>query len=142
VAGRQRTRSGQAPRFRVSGRIALDLRTGLNWMPAVQTPTATVAWEEALHAVAALNRDDWEGGHLNWRLPNVRELESLVDLKSHSPALPTDWPVETDMEGYWTATTSVYEPRYAWVVYMRDGAVGVGFKSKPEFGVWAVASDG
>jgi hypothetical protein len=142
VAGRRHPRSGQEARFHAWGRIVLDRRTGLNWMPAVQTPAAAVAWEEALHAAAALNRDDWEGGHLHWRLPNVRELESLVDLQRHSPALPIGWPAETGTEGYWTSTTSVYESRYAWVVYMRDGAVGVGFKSNPEFGVWAVATSG
>ena len=79
-------------------------------------------------------------GFDDWRLPNIRERESLVEIKSHSPALPQGHPFHSIQEGYWSSTTSAYEPRYAWVLYLRYGAVGVGFKSKPDFFVWAVRS--
>lgn len=47
-------------------------------------------------------------------------------------------PIEADSRKertsyYWSSTTSMYESRYAWVLYMRDGAVGVGFKPLSEF---------
>ena len=61
-------------------------------------------------------------------------------MNSHSPALPPDHPFDGVADGYWSSTTSVYEPRYAWVFYTRDGAVGVGFKAKPDFQAWAVRS--
>jgi hypothetical protein len=32
----------------------------------------------------------------------------------------------------------MYEPRYAWVLYGIDGAIGVGFKGQAEFHVLAV----
>jgi hypothetical protein len=69
---------------------------------------------------------------------NIRELESLVDLNCHSPALESDHPFEHTAEGYWSATTSIYETRYAWVLYPRDGAVGVGYKPLREFCASAV----
>jgi hypothetical protein len=75
----------------------------------------------------------------DWRLPNVRELESLIDLDCHSPALSDGHPFAKVPEGCWSSTTSVYEPRYAWVVYWRDGAVGVGFKEQPTFHAWPVS---
>jgi hypothetical protein len=42
---------------------------------------------------------------------------------------------------YWSSTTSMYETRYAWALYMRDGAVGVGFKSLSEFYLWPVRNN-
>ena len=65
-----------------------------------------------------------------------------MDLTRHSPALPAGHPWEDVQEGYWSSTTSRYEPRYAWVLYTRDGAVGVGFKPEATFGAWAVAGHG
>jgi hypothetical protein len=84
-----------------------------------------------------MNRRRW-GGFADWRLPGVRELESLVDEKAHSPALPAGHPFSDPPQGCWTSTTSIYEASYAWVVYFREGAVGVGFKRKADFGLWPV----
>jgi hypothetical protein len=47
--------------------------------------------------------------------------------------MPSNHPFARTAEGYWSSTTSVYEPSYAWVLYSLDGAVGVGYKAKPDF---------
>lgn len=73
-------------------------------------------------------------------VPNIRELESLVVLDQHSPALPESHPFQNVGQGYWSSTTSVYDTSYAWVLYSDDGKVGVGFKKKADFGVWPVRS--
>jgi hypothetical protein len=79
-------------------------------------------------------------GCSDWRVPNIRELESLVDLKAHSPALPQNASFLNVRSGYWSSTTSVYEPRYAWTLYSRDGIIGVGYKPKADFYLWPVRS--
>jgi hypothetical protein len=56
-----------------------------------------------------------------------------VDVRHHSPAILRDLARFKIKSGYWSSTTSVYDPRYAWVLYTRDGEVGVGFKRNPEF---------
>jgi len=66
-------------------------------------------------------------GYDNWCLPNIREPESLIALDQHSLALPESHPFQYVSEGYWSSTTSVYDPTYAWVLYTDDGNVGVGF---------------
>ena len=43
-----------------------------------------------------LNRQ--RGGTYSWRLPNINELESLVDCSAHSPALPHGHPFR-DVQG-------------------------------------------
>jgi hypothetical protein len=73
-----------------------------------------------------------------WRLPNINELESLVDCDMHSPALQSGHPFECIQEAYWSSTTSMFEPDWAWALYLTKGAIGVGQKRGPHFSVWAV----
>jgi hypothetical protein len=138
VAGRVNNPAPPIPRFRARGRMLEDRWTGLRWTSTAHTGAARLIWEDALAAPAILNQKQ-HGGCSDWRLPNIRELESLVDLDRHSPALAADHPFQEVQDGYWSSTTSVYEPRYAWVLYMQDGAVGVGFKPEATFSAWAVA---
>ena len=130
-------RRGEGPRFHADGDTAIDRATGRMWAREPGLGKGPVSWTEALALVESLNRTRW-GGVADWRLPGVRELESLVDLGQHAPALTKGHPFTAPPQGCWTATTSVYEPSYAWVVYFREGAVGVGFKPKAEFGLWPV----
>jgi hypothetical protein len=39
---------------------------------------------------------------------------------------------------YWSSTTSLFEPDWAWALYLNKGAVGVGQKAQAHFHVWAV----
>jgi len=118
-------------------RTARDRLTKRVWLKPPVTMLQPVKWEKALEAIATLNAQN-VCGRADWRLPNIRELESLVDINRHTPALPEGYPFEDIAEGYWSATTSVYEKKYAWVLYPRDGAVGVGYKRLPGFCFWAV----
>ncbi len=116
---------------------ALDTLTGLGWALDAAPAGHALAWREALDFVNGWNsRGEW--GASDWRMPDIRELESLVDLAEDSPALPGGHPFRQVRDVYWSSTTSVYEPRYAWALYMQDGMVGVGFKPDAGFHVWPV----
>jgi len=141
VTGLQQNEEPLAERFMLAGLTVRDRLTGRVWLRSFGDSKRPLNWEQAIAAIDTLNTRK-AGGHADWRLPNIRELESLVDLNRHSPALPPDHPFAHIAEGYWSSTTSTYEKRYAWVLYPRDGAVGVGFKPLPEFCVWAVRCDG
>jgi hypothetical protein len=60
-------------------------------------------------------------GHGDWRLPNVRELESIVDYGESNPAADPVFRAENG--SYWTSTTDVSAPTKAFVVSFRIGAV-------------------
>jgi hypothetical protein len=124
-------------RFLSSEETALDRLTGLEWTRVARSEQGHMDWRSALEAVSVINARG-TFGHFDWRLPNVRELESLVCLVTHSPALPVGHPFEHVGSSYWTSTTSTYEPSYAWVLHMEDGAVGVGFKQNRGFSLWPV----
>jgi hypothetical protein len=53
-----------------------------------------------------------------WRLPNRKELDSLIDLGQYNPALPPDCPLAatTVASYYWSSTTGAYGSSYAWSV--------------------------
>ena len=129
--------SAEGARFSAGGDTVLDRVTGRMWAREPGIGKGSVSWADAFAAVSAMNRRSW-GGFADWRLPGVRELESLVDENTWSPALPPGHPFTDPPQGCWTSTTSVYEPSYAWVVYFREGAVGVGFKKNADFGLWPV----
>ena len=121
------------PRFAVENAGVRDLLTELLWTRSADL-RGLCTWEEALQAA----RDHRAGG-LAWRLPNIRELESLVDAGHHDPALPAGHPFENPQEAYWSSTSSAYSPDWAYCLYLHKGAVGVGFKAKSEFSAWFVA---
>ncbi len=124
------------PRFLREGETVTDRLTGLIWTQNADLGGGPVTWEAALSAAGSLNGKG--GGQNGWRLPNIRELASLTDMGTHSPALPQGHPFSNVADAYWSATTSIYDPSYAWTLYLTDGPIGVGHKPQPLFHVWAV----
>jgi hypothetical protein len=140
VTGPQHNEEPPSSRFITESDTVRDRLTGRMWLRSFDEMQRPLQWEKALATIRTLNTQK-TGGYADWRLPNIRELESIVDLSRHSPALPAFLPFARVADGYWSATTSIYERRYAWVLYARDGAVGVGYKPLVEFNAWAVRSD-
>ncbi|MHB8254138.1 MAG: Lcl C-terminal domain-containing protein [Acidiferrobacter sp.] len=141
------------PRFALSGDDVLDKLTALRWRRCAHLTHATVDWQGALAAVRALNHVG-----ASWRLPTIHELESLVDcgegrtevtgagssphdMKPWLPALPQGHLFSEVQIGYWSSTSSLFEPDWAWALYLDKGAVGVGQKSGRHFHAWAVRDD-
>ena len=74
----------------------------------------------------------------DWRLPNKRELFSLIDDSNHDPALPTGHPFTGVQSGfYWSSTTVADITGFAGVVPLRNGSVGY-YDKTTTFYVWPV----
>ena len=128
-----------SPRFERCGQDLLDRLTGLCWLDPAALPDQPLTWQEALDLAAA--RPGPAGQP--WRLPDINELESLVDADRADPALPLEpaappLPAALLAEGFWSATTSGFDPAWAFVLYVQKGAVGVGFKPGRAFLAWPV----
>jgi hypothetical protein len=85
-----------------------DVATGLVWQK--ETAPGLHSWCQALGYCEGLEL----GGHDDWRLPNVRELQSLLDFRQVSPAIDPVFGAVADL--YWSSTSSVNVPQYAWYV--------------------------
>jgi len=84
-----------------------DTRTNLMWQKI--SPPGKKTWEQALECCNNLNL----GGHSDWRLPNLKELISLVLRERGNPAV--DIPVfpMRYSEFHWSSTVNDNK-NYAW----------------------------
>jgi hypothetical protein len=100
--------------YRVADGNVFDTRTGLTWQQTLD-PTMR-PWADATATCAALT---FAGG--GWRLPNMKELQSLVDEARADPALdPTAFP-DTPPDSFWTSTRVAGTTDSAWRVSFSQG---------------------
>ena len=140
------------PRFTDHGDgTVTDNLTGLIWLKNANCPNATRTWTTALSDVVQLNTsgemnsndcdDDSNGGNhqTDWRLPNIRELHSLVDFGHYFPPLPSGHPFSGVQSSnyYWSSTSLAGATNNAWILYLGSGIVNVDEKLGG-FYVWPV----
>lgn len=124
------------PRFTVSGDCVTDNLTGLMW---VKSPDSTQrTWSQAIDYAKGLSLC----GYTDWRLPNVNELESLINADEPNSAvwLNTQGFTNVQSDDYWSSSTSASYTFGAWVVRMWDGYVGYHDVGYYNYYVWPVRS--
>ncbi|MEW6104352.1 MAG: DUF1566 domain-containing protein [bacterium] len=129
------------PRFTIGGNgTVTDNLTGLMWTRNANLAGART-WQGALDYVAGMNTGaNPNYGYTDWRLPNINELESLIDAERHSPALPSGHPfINVASDGYWSSSSYAPNTGSAWIVYMYDGYLYALYKSSSHY-VWPVRS--
>lgn len=139
-----------------------DPRTGLTWEKksrdgSVHDVDATWTWGQASppHAMngsavsdflAALDTVPCHARHCDWRIPNLRELQSIVDFGRSEPAIHPAFDSActpgcdafacsctssaSSVDLYWTSTTSAASPGEAWAVGFGSGAPVTSFKGQ------------
>jgi len=98
-----------------------DGATGLMWQR--ETSYVDRTWQEALRDCQDLVLPA-EGGYQDWRLPNIKELRSIVDGTRCEPAIDESVFPGTPAGTYWSSTTRVESPSAAWGVHFGNGDVG------------------
>ncbi len=122
-----------------------DARTGLTWEKlsddgSIHDRDWEYTWGEAFASkVAGLNAIAF-AGHIDWRVPNVNELQTLANYGAYAGAVwpafnlgctagctvltcSCSWRVGYSSGFYWTSTSVTYAPQYAWILMSHDGAV-------------------
>ena len=92
-----------------------DPAMGLMWQQA--TPGDTYTWREAIDYCSGLSL----AGHSDWRLPNLNELQSIVDYSRHSPAIDGTYFPGTSSSYHWSSSSYASNPGDAWGVYFDGG---------------------
>ena len=127
-----------AERFETTGNhLVLDKATGLTWTQNSCPSEFPLSWQEGLDFVEQMNKDA-RYGRSDWRMPNRRELRSLIDHSSKKPALTRGHPFKNVFLGwFWTSTTAAIATRYAWYVHLEGGRMFYGNKDG-YYWVWPV----
>jgi len=127
-------RSGSELRFQDnSDGTITDLNTGLMWGKSgyaendVDPPVAYQSegrwrryfWNQALLYCERLQL----GSYDDWRLPDYKELTSILDLSRMEPCVDEEYFPGTRTDFYWTSTSFAYQTSQAWYVYFNLGYV-------------------
>ena len=110
-----------------------DLSTGLMWQQ--QPGNDRLNWAQAL----ALCEDLVLAGYEDWRLPNFKELRSIVDYTAFSPAVDQTFFPHIPPSQYWSSTTFISPDNQdcAWGIDLDDGDDFFRNKTETHY-VWAV----
>lgn len=124
--------SAASERYEVlAGGSVVDAQTGLQWLRCVeglngesceQGEPVMLNWAEALLHVNKVNVAAVEG-QSDWRLPNVRELNSLVELQCANPSINAAIFPATPAVHTWTSSPYHFYTHYSWFVDFSSGAV-------------------
>ena len=105
--------------------VVHDSTTKLEWQDDYSDNGGDIksaTWKSAIDYCEALSLD---GG--GWRLPNIRELESLVDDSKYNPSI-NDVFEFTGSDDYWGSTSLAYLSNGARIVFFGNGLVNYNLK--------------
>ncbi len=97
-----------------------DNNTGLMWQ---QGEVGYNDWEGAISYCEGISL----AGYTDWRLPNIKELESINDDTLENPAIDTNFFPDAYVSYYWSSTTYANDSSRAQWVYFATGGVDWGF---------------
>jgi hypothetical protein len=133
----ERGTSWPEPRFVDHGDGTItDKVTRLMWSKDARQIPGKMNWRDAIEACNDMGLAD----HDNWRMPNVRELLSLIDFGAYNPALPKGHPFShvKPSDLYWSSTTSMPDSAVAWTVSIMSGSARRYDKTNNLVYVWPV----
>lgn len=106
-----------------------DNATGLMWASDGNglgcNSGVTISWPNAIAWASALNF----AGHTDWRIPNIKELLSLLNYSLISPKIDTAYFPSTYGNYYWTSTTDPISTTFAFRVIFASAYVSIGGKA-------------
>ena len=129
-----------SPRFTDHGNgTVTDNMTGLMWTKNANLINGSLTWMNAVDYCNAMNSGSGTYGHTDWRLPNLRELQSLIDYGRYNPPLPEGHPFTNivTMWYYWSSTTVADTTACAWLIRLNNGHLTYGNKTDV-YCVWPV----
>jgi hypothetical protein len=109
--------SAQSQNFTNEGsNMVTDHKTGLTWQ---QDEPGQMTWGAALSYCESHS----QGGYSDWRLPNIKELESIAVYNVYNPTISVGFFPNTSSAFYWSSTTDAYYHYAAWGVEFNTGHV-------------------
>jgi hypothetical protein len=119
-----------SPTYTLNGTTTTtDNVTGLMWVSTGNNNGNTADWTTAVSVCE--NLTFW--GYTDWRLPDVRELTSILDYGRTSSPIINVTAFPNTSASYWTSTTDVNTPANAIIVGFASGSLGSIVKTTLEY---------
>ena len=100
----------------------------LQWQDNAEAKTTKLSWYEAKSYCQELDL----ASHNDWRLPTIKELQSIADVGRYNPAIKRDFK-NVASNDYWSSSQFVSDAKSAWIVYSKYGYTNGGTKSNEYF---------
>jgi hypothetical protein len=113
-------------------------RTGLMWQRCAEGQTwsagtctgsaSSMSWGNSLKlAVSATT-----GGYSDWRVPNIKELRTIVEDRCYNPSINDSIFPNTPASGFWSASASADNSGSAWFVNFAWGNASGGYRKSDD----------
>ena len=103
--------------FVKKGNTVLDTKSKLVWQDDSAVESEEMLYSEANAYCKQLSL----AGHKDWRLPTLRELRNIIDLKRYDPAINRTFEY-TGEDSHWSSTLYAGDPVRAWAVDFKSGS--------------------
>ena len=100
----------------------------LEWQDNSQAKTTKLNWQDAKTYCSELSL----AGHDDWRLPNIKELQSIVDVGRYNPAIKRGF-TKVASSLYWSSSEDVSDATNAWVMNFKYGNTNNNTKTNENF---------
>lgn len=114
-----------------------DRKTGLIWKQCLEGQSGSdcasgsaeaFTWQQALQRAQTVNSSGGFAGASDWRVPNIKELSSLIEQQCQEPAINlTRFPAASS-DGVWSSSAVAGSANSAWYVYFNDGDASWDYK--------------
>ena len=93
-----------------------DAKTELTWQDNSASETVKKDWSDAKSYCKNLTLS----GKNDWRLPSIKELQSIVDITKYNPAIKSGF-IHVASSFYWSSSEDVSDGSSAWGVNLYRG---------------------
>ena len=110
----------------VADNVVTDNKTELMWkqcsegLSGVDCMTGALSTHTWKAAMELANAADF-AGYSNWRVPNQKELQTIVARNCYSPIINETTFPNTPLSWFWTSSPTAFNGSNAWVVYFYNG---------------------
>lgn len=109
--------------FLKSDNIVIDIDKNLMWQDNEEVKIYKSNWSLAKEYCKSLTLN----GYIDWRLPSIKELQTIVDVRKKKPAVNEQFKF-CQNTSYWSNTPDIKNKNYAWYVGFETGATFLGSK--------------
>ena len=106
---------------KVTGLMWQQCTIGLNGENCESGEASKFTWAEALQYPSQKESLATFAGHDDWRMPNIRELTSIIEVQCAGPSINTTVFPNTPSEHVWSSSPYDFYPHYSWFLNFSDG---------------------